>query len=408
MTSLCPIRVHLRSSAAVFIALCILSLPSICAAGELRTLRSAHYLVHTDLDTALAEELAKRLDAMYDEYARRLSIFDAPNPDKKFEVYLFAKREDFMRLTQNRFANVGGVFMPGRNVLAGFLEGQGRDGMRRVMQHEAFHQFVHMVISPDLPTWLNEGLAQYFEEGIWNGSHFAFGQVPPRRLRQLKHDIEKKQLISFREMLTMTHDQWEKGLVSDASRGATQYNQAWAMTHFLIHGANGEDRYRPRLIDMLRRLHAGESGTNAFVAAFSRNVDGFQDRFEEFAATLEATPEATLIERQSVLADMLGEFLRSGRQFSDVRAFRDEAAAKRARIRYTKGQIKWETSTDVRIYFSDLNNRLFEPNELYFDHRGQAPLPDLVCLGTGATRLRTRFYKAGEQIEHEVVCEPPR
>ena len=61
--------------------------------------------------------------------------------------------------------NTGGVFMSGRNLLASFLGDLGRDSLRRTLQHEAFHQFAHTVISPDTPVWLNEGLAQVFEEG---------------------------------------------------------------------------------------------------------------------------------------------------------------------------------------------------------------------------------------------------
>ena len=385
----------------------LLASPSVTNAGSLRTLRSAHYNVHTDLDQPLAEEMGRRLDAMYDEYARRLEQFKTADPNQRFEVYLFANRDDYMRLTQNRFPNTGGIFMAGRNLLAAFLEGQGRDGLRRAIQHEAFHQFAFTAISPDLPVWLNEGMAQYFEEGVWTGSSYSIGQVPPRRLRQLQHDMSNKQIVPFRQMLTMTDEQWAANLTSNADKGATQYNQAWAMVHFLVHGSNGNDKYRPRLIDMLKRIHDGAKPTEAFIESFSRNVDGFQARFEEFARKLAPTPEATMVERQDVLADLLTESAREGRRFSDVRSFREEIVVTRARIRYTKGQIKWETSPDVRVYFSDLENRLLDASELYFENRGNAPLPDLVCR-SGKLPLRTCFYPANGRIEHEVLYEPSR
>jgi len=385
--------------------LCFLTC-GIAHAGELRTLRSAHYLVHTDIERPLAEELAQRLDAMYDEYARRLVDFPVADPDAKFEVYLFANRDDYMRLTGGRFPNTGGIFMPGRNLLAAYVQGQGRDGIRRAIQHEAFHQFAYAAISPNLPIWLNEGMAQYFEEGIWTGSGFLFGQVPPRRLRQLQHDRRQKQLVPFRTMLTMSDDAWGKTLTTDANRGATQYGQAWAMVHFLVHAANGDERYRPRLINWLRRIHAGEDSTEAFAMAFSNNIEGFAERFDEWAAELTATPEATLIERQGVLADLLAEFVRTGKRFGDVRSFREAVVDSHARVRYTKGQVQWQTEPDVKVYFSDIQGHLFEGNELYFDNRSTNPLPDLVCRGTGAFRLRTRFYNAAERIEHEVICEP--
>ncbi|HEV2295474.1 MAG TPA: DUF1570 domain-containing protein [Tepidisphaeraceae bacterium] len=401
--------VHL--SPVLFAAICLLTAQQAVSAGELRTLRSAHYLVHTDLEPSLAEDLATRLDAMHDEYARRLGALGGggshARASEKFEVYLFARRADYMRLTQNRYPNTGGIFMSQRNVLAAYLEGQGRDGLRRAIQHEAFHQFAFTAIGPHLPTWLNEGMAQYFEEGIWTGTQFTFGQVPPRRLRQLQHDMRQRQIVPFTTMLATTHEQWEKILTTDAERGATHYNQAWAMTHFLIHGANGTVPYRPRLIDMLKRIHAGVHPQAAFTDSFSPNIDGFQARFEEFASQLTATPEATMIERQTVLADLLVESHRIGRRYGDVREFREDKIGSKARLRYNKGQLKWQTSPDVRIYFADLDNRVFEGNELYFDHRGAGPLPDLVCRASQTLRLRTRFHDTGERIEHEVLCEPP-
>jgi hypothetical protein len=385
----------------------LLASSSLASAADLRTLRSAHYLIHTDLETSFAEELARRLDAMYEDYARRLAGFGALNPDEKFEVYLFAKRADYMRLTQNRYPNTGGIFMSSRNLLAAYLEGQGRDGLRRAIQHEAFHQFAFAAIGPGLPTWLNEGLAQYFEEGIWTGSQFTFGQIPPRRVRQLQHDLSRKQIVPFRTILATTDAQWQETLTSNADRGATQYNQAWAMTHYLVHGSNGDVKYRPLLIDMLKRIHAGADPQVAFTEAFSPNIDGFQARFEEFATKLQATPEASMIERQTVLADLLVESARAGKRYSEVRAFREDIISTNARLRYEKGQIRWQTEPDQRVYFSDLNNRPFEGNELYFDHRAVSPLPDLVCRATDALRLRTRFHDTpGGRIEHEVLCEP--
>src|SRR6185295_13641529 len=135
--------------------------------------------------------LARRMDAMFDDYSRRLADF---NPDRraKFEVYLFKKRSDYLTFTKNKVPNTGGVFMPGRDTLAAFLEGQGRDALRRTLQHEAFHQFAFNAISPNLTPWVNEGLATVFEEGIFMGRSFSLGQVPPRRVRQLQYDIQRR------------------------------------------------------------------------------------------------------------------------------------------------------------------------------------------------------------------------
>src|SRR2546423_868648 len=49
---------------------------------NLRLLHSAHYRIYTDLDAPLAEDLSRRMDAMYEEYSRRLADFRAPGAEQ--------------------------------------------------------------------------------------------------------------------------------------------------------------------------------------------------------------------------------------------------------------------------------------------------------------------------------------
>src|SRR5690349_13493505 len=134
-----------------FLLVCgLLALPPAAARADLRVMHTAHYRVHTDLEYALAEDLGKRLDAMYDEYARRLSNFDTPHSGSKFDVYLFAKRKDYLKFVGPRLANTWGVTVNEINVVASFLEEQGRDNLRSTLKHEAFHQFAHLVINKEL------------------------------------------------------------------------------------------------------------------------------------------------------------------------------------------------------------------------------------------------------------------
>jgi len=379
----------------------------------LRVMETRHYRIHTDLDRKFAEELGRRMDAMYDDYSRRLQDFSpaaaqAAAPADKFEVYLFKQRKHYLEFTKNKVPNTGGVFMPARNTLAAFLEGQGRDALRRTLQHEAFHQFAHSLIHPDLPPWVNEGLATVFEEGIFLGRSFTLGQVPPRRVRQLQADIHNGRLVPFREIMTMSLDDWSSALNDKhATRGATQYNQAWAMCHFLIFAQrNGDNVYRRRFLDMLARVHRGEDGMAAFTAAFSANIDGFESRFKEFAADLESTPAATMIERQDILADMLTILADQGQRFNTIEEFRKTLANGGYRMSYQKGDLKWTTEADPTTYFNNLNGDELTETQMFFDPRGNAPLPDLVLRAPKQLQLRTRFHDAPRnKIEHEVLID---
>jgi hypothetical protein len=377
------------------------------AAGPLREIKTRHYRIHTDLDRALADDLARRMDGMYDEYSRRLSTFTTGREIPALEVYLFRRQEDYLKFTGEKMRNTGGVFMSGRNLLAAFLEGQGRDALRRTLQHEAFHQFAHTVISPELPVWLNEGMAQVFEEGIWTGSDFWPEQAPPRRIRQLQDDMKHRRLIDFRVLTSMTNEQWSENLHKDHGTGATQYNQSWAMVYFLINARDedGREKYRGRLLQMLQLIHGGRDPQEAFNVAFAGNLAGFQKRFVEYARELRATPEATLIENQEVLADLLSELRNRGKTFDTIADLRQAAVRGGYQMHYTRGQLKWSSKADLTTYFRDLDGRPFDADQLYLSPRTGAPLPDIVCRYSDKIQFRTRFHDDGKQTEHEVVVE---
>lgn len=380
----------------------------------MRIVRTRHYLIHTDLDPELTDDLARRLDGMYDEYQRRLASFRIAEFAPPMEVHLFRRQQDYLRFTGQRWRNSGGVYMSGRNLLAAFLEGQGRDALRRTLQHEAFHQFAHAAISPDMPVWLNEGMAQLFEEGIWTGQGFSLGQVPPRRIRQLQADLTHRRLKRFDVLMSVTPEQWAETLAGDHVHGATQYNQSWAMVHFLVQARDGKGRqkYRARLLRMLEHLHAGTDGRTAFQTAFSANTRGFEQRFVEYARQLTATPEASLIERQEVLADLLMELRRQGRTFDEVADLREAAVRARYTLRYSERGMEWTSDPDVGTYFCDTAGRPFDAARLYFSRRPGAPLPDIVCRASDHLQFRTRFHPtatAGRdgKFDREVLIESP-
>ena len=396
------------------LALLALVLVAAPAQAQLRSFHTPHYLIHTDLEDALAKELGQRMEGMYDEYSQRLAAFSGNGRLPRMEVYLFRRQQDYVSFTGGKIKNTGGIFLPGRNLLAAFLEGQGRQQLRRTLQHEAFHQWAYNAISPDLPIWLNEGLAQFFEEGLWNGDGFLLGEAPPRRVRQLHADLKGNRLVQLSTLLPMTDEQWGRRLSASRDDGAVQYNQSWAMVHFLVmaQSARGEFLYRARILDMLRLIHAGKTPDKAFEAALGGNVKGFQDRFVEYAEALQPTGEATLIENQGVLADLLTDFARQGKRFYDIEAFRTFVVRGRFKLHYSLGNLEWDTNPNMNAYFSDLAGTRFTSNELYLSVRAGAPLPDIVCKYGSALVLRTRFYDAPPgatpAVDHDVIIEPTR
>jgi hypothetical protein len=379
-------------------------------APVLRTFHSQHYTLHTDFEPGFAQDVARRMDAMYDEYSRRLDSLKPVAMPQRHELYLFARQSDYVRFVGAAFGSTGGAYIPGRNVIASFLEKQGHDAVRRTLQHEAFHQFAEQTFAGNLPIWLNEGMAQYFEEGLWTEAGFLLGQVSPHRLRQLQSDIKAGRLTPFDRFTTLSAEEWSGALSTRGqTRGMTQYNQAWAMVYFLINASDeaGQPLYRARFLRMLQLLRDGAKPQAALEQCFSANYEGFQKHFVAFASRVQASPEASYIERQEVLADMLIAARERNWAANDLAELQSTVAARKVSINYSRGQIHWTSDPDTSIYFRALDGSRFHTSELYLSPRRGAPLPDIVCHYSPALLLRTRFYRYGEKTYHDTQLEPP-
>lgn len=367
--------------------------------------QSKHYQIFSDLDDAATKDYAKRLDGMYEEYARRLADFSVPS-EPKFQVYLFKKQSDYRKFTGMRLPNSAGIFIPSLQALAGFEETQGRTALRQTLQHEAFHQFAWQAISQNLPIWLDEGLAQVFEEGVWTGDQFLLGQVPPNRIRLLQQDIANGRLMPFKQLMSMSRTAFQSRMRDDAL-GRSQYNQAWAMTHFLVFATDdkGKTRFRDRLIGWLRDLHAGRDPQQAFISNFSGNIDGFEKRFIEWAGKLQPTPLAVYSDRVSKLAELVRLFKQDGREFDSVDTLRKHLQQGQFHLTEQRDGQTFTLDEDAMTYLCNLDGKPWPGQSLFFEKRPKSPLPDIVLREPSGSVIRARFYTSGQRIDHDLVFE---
>ena len=98
---------------------------------------------------------------------------------------------------------------------------------------------------------MNEGMAQLFEESIWEGNDFITDQIPPRRIRQLQVDILQKRLMEFDQFLALKPREWSGTLHTNLEKAATAYNQAWAMAYFC--SAAGDAGYHKSFMELCEK-----------------------------------------------------------------------------------------------------------------------------------------------------------
>ena len=295
------------------------------AAGDLVRYDSKYYTLYTDVGDRGAKEAICRMTRMADEYRDRTRGF-AGQLRGKFPFYLYSEAADYHA--------AGGI-----DGSAGVFIGTGKGGTAgatgklmaiaghrltadtwHTVQHEGFHQFAHAVIGGDFPTWLNEGLAEYFGEGVYTGDGFVVGVVPPWRLQRVQQAIRGGKVKGVVAMMNVSAGQWEREL------DIANYDQAWSMVHFLVHADNG--RYAPALSQCIRELSAGHTPEVAWADAIG-STDGFDEKWKAYWLAQPKSPTAQLYGRATVatLTSFLARATAQKQAFADVDAF---AAAARA------------------------------------------------------------------------------
>ncbi|MEQ8789740.1 MAG: DUF1570 domain-containing protein [Pirellulaceae bacterium] len=196
-----------------------------------------------------------------------------PSSDRPIHVYLFGDEARYRDYVRRHFPE-----FPKRRAF--FIENEGRLSVyayeSRLLQadlrHELAHAYLHAAVS-NLPLWLDEGLAEYFE-------------VPPgppeeKGLHRPHVDLLRSQARrgQWSPSLTRLEKLSEAGEMSQ-----TDYAEAWAWTHWMLHTSPAR---RELLQGHLTRLHdEGEAGP------LSAQID-----------RTEPSPESALLRHLETLSD---------------------------------------------------------------------------------------------------------
>jgi len=303
----------------------------------LKSYPGRYYTIYTDLDANAAREAEARMTAMAEEYHRRTRGF-AGAIRKRLPFYLFRKAEDYYQAGGT--PGSAGIYHPKKEVLMALADTGTDDQLWHVIQHEGFHQFVDKVVGGRIPIWVNEGLAEYFGQGVWTGDGFVTGVIPPHRLKALQAYIRAGELLPFAKMISITRKQWSNALGqasrprspadadarandpnAKANRAQIHYDQAWSMVHFLVHAANG--RYRKAFSAMISDISRGRTPGAAFRTRLGRNVQAFEKRYKDWWLAQPENPTAGLYIQAVVqtLTSFLARAVSQGQTFADPEDF---------------------------------------------------------------------------------------
>ena len=115
-----------------------------------------------------------------------------------------------------------------------------RDAMMRTVRHEGFHQYFDRIVS-DPPTWINEGLAEYYEAAEYQNGRWNTGLVR----RDLLDHLDRR-MPSLAELVNLPPRTFY------GRHAPLHYAHAWAFVHFLLHGPKAGRKLFDRLLEGLQ------------------------------------------------------------------------------------------------------------------------------------------------------------
>lgn len=256
------------------------------SAFQLTAYRSNHYLIHTNLTRAETVPFGRHMDAVFEQYQRRFAGF-LQRDLEAMPLYLLRTREDYIRFMAEHDIDAthsGGLYFVthGLRGLATWAESDNRAQTFRVLQHEGFHQFAWQFIGPNLPVWLNEGLAQYFEDAVMVDGRMSTGFASRGRISRMRDAIRAGEARQLRSLQAMPGNTWNRTLRERPEEAALLYAQSWSVVYYLIHGEDGA--HQPQLVEYLKLLSQGNGSDEAMLLAFGQHgVGALQDGWLSYA-----------------------------------------------------------------------------------------------------------------------------
>ncbi len=266
-----------------------------------RKLTSDHYELFTTCKSKpFVDAMPGFMETCWSAYEKLISPFAPP---KKCETYLFGSRRQWEQFTEEFAPARAAIY---KRIRSGGYSERGLtvshyDTQRStlsVLAHEGLHQYLEVVRSREVPAWLNEGLACYFEAFELDAHNRPTFTPTKNSLRSpgLREALTGKNLIPLKEILG-THAGIE--VQKKAVQVRNYYSQEWALIVMLMRPKKENsyhDAFQLLLAEMgtdtmLRKANAMMAadteggmtlGEAVFQAYLSDDLAGFQAEYEAY------------------------------------------------------------------------------------------------------------------------------
>lgn len=223
-------------------------------------IETQHYKIHTTmLEPLMLKQIPAFVESAWLQYQSQLP--QPVNGGEKFKLYLFKDRAQWEQFTKSftgdqfpiyQKIKKGAYYLKDSTVAYNI----GRTRTFSVIGHEGWHQFCNRYFKYRLPSWLDEGVAQLFEESTMHNGKFIF--LPSKnyqRLGALKIAVQNNRMIPLRNLISLNPGQVLANNQAD-SAAAAFYAQSYALVRFLR-----EDDYGKYLGNYYQMMLGALNGT---------------------------------------------------------------------------------------------------------------------------------------------------
>ncbi|HEX3986872.1 MAG TPA: tetratricopeptide repeat protein [Acidobacteriaceae bacterium] len=242
----------LRLSALLLLFALTLPAPARDSGSPWIEVRSAHFTVITDAGDRDGRHLA-------DQFERMRWLFQTLFPQARVDpptpivVVAVRTRKEMQALEPTAYlaknaVNLAGLFLrePEKNYILLRLDTEEEHPYSTV-----YHEFTHLVLGTGgMPLWLNEGLAQFFQNTDIRDKDVLFGQISAADLAE----VQRQPLIPLPVLLQVDAN---SPYYHQEAKGSLFYAESWLLTHYL----------------MIKDFKEHTSRVDEYIRLVSQNVD---------------------------------------------------------------------------------------------------------------------------------------
>jgi TonB family protein len=191
------------------------------------------YIVKSSAGLEPAKRVLKELESFH-QLLGTLAFRRTELPELPIEVLLIGDDATLKQLEpeyNGRKIQVAGFYQRGEDRDFIVLSGHA-DPLTNVVYHELSHYFVSRGLNSK-PTWLNEGLAEYFATADIHDTEVSLGAIPQDRLQRLRTGT----LIPLKELFTVDLN---SPYYNESDKAGMFYAESWAFVHYMLHGEHAE------------------------------------------------------------------------------------------------------------------------------------------------------------------------